>query len=112
MTKTMKRLLLYSAAIFIIAALIGCKRGSELYWMYTRERLATESFKENEEYYEEKGLNTNVLYTQFDKEGFTNGDLVCLVMENGAHYEYYISPDCSNLGGFGYYQTDWAYWEG
>ena len=110
MTKTMKRLALYSLTVIIIATMFGCKKACELYWTYTMEKVATEEFEKHKEYYVEKGLCTDVLYADF---GTTSNDgyYIALVMEDDTYYNVCINHDCGCIYTWGMmldHYSDWV----
>ena len=82
---------------------------SETHWKYVRAKIATELFKEEEEYLRGKGYCTDVLYEDL----YENDRVyVCnLVMEDGNVFETAITKDCGNIYTWGYMDYIQPYWE-
>ena len=81
---------------------------SKTYWNWTRAKIATEIFKEEEEYLRGKGYCTDVLYEDL----YENDSVyVCnLVMEDGNSFETVITKDCGAIYALGYMDYIEPYW--
>lgn len=110
MTKKLAKVL--TAMVIIAASAWGMWIGNiltEAQWNYTRAKIATDLFREEEEYLKGQGYCTDVLYEDF----YENDRVyVCnLVMEDGNVFETAITKDCGNIYIWGYMDYIQPYWD-
>ena len=82
---------------------------AKLQWTHTREQIASDLFMEEKTYLEGLGYNTDVWYVDMYENEY--GYKVNLVMEDGNHFETFITSNCSDIYMQGYYNTIKPYWE-
>lgn len=82
---------------------------SETQWNWTRAKIATDLFKEEEQYLKDKGYCTSVLYEDLYENDRV---FICnLVMEDGNVFETAITKDCGNVYTWGYMDYIQPYWD-
>mgnify|MGYP006958172427 CR=1 FL=1 len=82
---------------------------AKLQWTHTREQIASDLFMEEKQYLESLDYCTDVWYVDMYEND--RGYKVNLVMEDGNHFETFITSNCSDIYMQGYYDTIQPYWE-